>query len=261
MKALVQSQRGEIGRLVDEVARCKMRTGEGKTREQKRALARKIYEASIATYAGEPLPERVRELERMRDGVDPDMTSYFVDRYREATAADPDASSGSLWQSDPRRHAWFLVFAAGGEEAARFLKDWIDDPATSREDRARGLAALSTVSMSDTQNLEKVPVDASLAATALGLAQSDLPGDRSGAADLLGRVDTPEARVALRRLADTDPDPEIRGVALRSMGRIGTRETLAYLRTYPIPSDGDGGWVIRVSLSESIKELTLMFPE
>jgi hypothetical protein len=226
-------------------------------------MAKKVYETSIATYAHPEtvLPEAVRELSRMYDGLDAEMTSYFVERYREETAKDPDSTPGSFFRSDPRRHAWFLVFAAGGDDAARFLKEWMSDPATSREDRARGLDALCSVSLSDSQNLEKVPVDASLSATALPLAESDLEGDRKGAADLLGRYDTPESRVVLRRLADSDPEPEVRGVALRSLGRIGTRETLEYLRTYPVPSAENGGWVIKVSLAEGITELTLRFPE
>jgi len=253
LRTLIARQSTEIDRLVDEVAATRLKAEARKSRRDKLAFAKRFFDASLATYRPEHqsviLPEQVFELLRLQDQLDPDMTSYFVERYHQATDV------------DERRQAWFYVLAAAGTEAAEFLKQWLQDPALSKEDRAFLLGGVSSIQLSDSQSLSKVPVDASLAAIALRLVDSDLEGDRRGAVNLLGKYDSPESQVTLRHLADRDPDPETRGIAVRSLGRIGTRETLAYLRTYPVPSDDKGGWGIRVSLAESIKELSLKFPE
>lgn len=220
---------------------------EAEKRRQKLAFAKRAFEAYLAAYGADVHPERQLELHKMADELDEEMTSYFIDRYREE--GDPAA----------RWVALCLGIGAGGPKAAEFLEGWLNDPATPADKRSGILQALCGL-FGDHLTLGNVSVGEALGATALRLTESVSVGDRMGAAYLLGNYHQPDSPVALKRLADQDPDPMVRAVAIRSLGKVGDQVTLAYLQTYPVPSVDDGGWYIKVSLQESLKELGIKFP-
>jgi hypothetical protein len=246
-------QQGEIARLEAEKARLRAASGKGMSREQKLAFAKMACETMAAEYEEDMHPDRKQALMRMLYEIDEDMTPYFIERYR----SDPDPTIH--WVS------WYLAMAAGGPAGAEFLEQWIRDPGTPRELRGRLLESVCGFDSLNPISLKKIPVGDALGAAAIRLSDSTLAGDRMGAAVLLGASEAPEAEVLLRRMADSDADLKSRGVAIRSLGRIGTAETLAYLRTYPVPPSNvgypDPAWHIKAALEESMKKLRDKFPE
>ncbi|HVR87161.1 MAG TPA: HEAT repeat domain-containing protein [Planctomycetota bacterium] len=246
-------QQGEIGRLEAELARLGAVSGKGMTRQQKLAFAKRVCETYAAEYEGDMHPARKHELMQMLYQLDEEMTPYFVERYE----TDPDPTLRGV--------AWYLAVASGGPVAAEFLGRWIDDPATPPQRRAELLDSLCGFDPIVPITFQKIPVGDTLGATALRLSDSASAGDRRGAAALLGNYGAPESEAVLRRLADSDADPETRGVAIRSLGRIGTPQTLAYLRSYPGPSADvgypDPAWYVKASLADSLRQLKLKFPE
>jgi len=246
-------QKGEIERLEVEVARLSAVSGKGMSRQQKLDFARQVCETYAAEYEADMHPERKHELKRMLYEIDEEMAPYFIDRYR----SDPDPTI--RWVS------WYLAIAAGGPAAAEFLNSWLQDPATPADRRAGLLESLCGFDEIIPFSFKKIPVAESLGTTAVRFSESASPGDRMGAAALLGNSEAPGSEAVLRRMAGSDPDQKVRGVAIRSLGRIGTRETLAYLRNCPSPASNvgypDPTWYVKAALAESINELQLRFSD
>lgn len=218
------ASRAEVARLKQRVAELEALVPKEKSKEDRIAMAKEMVEC---VRKGKKDPEAFRRLLALLNELCPDMGPYFLERF-----ADPEekADRGMLFD---------LAMAAGGPEVAaevlRLLSGQDDDQ------RGRVLRILGGGSR-EIFTIRNLPVTGALANLALQYSATGGTPERQAAAGLLGGVDSLESRTALYRLASSDSEATVKEQAIRSLGYVGDRETLAWLDTYQPTLEGLRDW-------------------
>ena len=180
--------------------------------------ARQLVGSLARAAADENDPEDTLQAMARLAKLDASMTAEFVERWRV--------------EQDPRLReaAMTLVLVCGGPDAIAFVRERL---AGARDERASMLVALAGGSQGVPISPRRLPVDDALAATAASMAESRDLTERLAAATLLASNDSDRSRDVLRRLAEADAETDVRAAAVRALGHVGDRATLAWLETRP----------------------------
>lgn len=151
---------------------------------------------------------------------------------------------------------------------ARFLNERLNDPQASEVERLNLIATIDPTSGSWIP-ISKVPVDDALASTATVLLQRTSERDRRLGAALLGGYSSARSQSVLINVIDSDPDPRVKAVAIRSLARVGDRSCIEYLvrfnetywRTHPPSELKEGASYLRGSLDAALRRLASRFSE
>ncbi len=206
--------RAEVARLKERVAALESLVPKPKTREDRIATAKEMLEC---VRKGKRDPEAFRRLLALISELCPEMGPFFLERL-----ADPEekADRGMIFD---------LAMAAGGPEVAEMVLKHLTG--TDEEARTKVLRVLGGGSR-ELFTVRNLPVSGPLANLALQYASTGNNAERQAAAGLLGGVEGAESRTALYRLANSDTESGVKEQAVRSLGYIGDKETLAWLDTY-----------------------------
>ena len=224
LQPTIKMQHERIVELEEQVRELQRKASGIKTKNEKLAIARKIYETFTKFDKGRaPNPEEIFKAMSRLGELDEDMASFFIDRFREEKAGE-DTTEENM--------ALMLAVISGGPDVTALVKEMIQDPNTSAIDRSQLMVILSGENGMFTSN--RIPMDSELSQTAILLVHSSVSEDRKGGAGLLGGADTLGSRLALQDLAFNDPDLAVKTAAIRSLGYVGDNTTLQFLEGYQI---------------------------
>lgn len=173
---------------------------------------------------------------------------YFVERYKQSA----DISK--------KRMALELALASGGKDALTLVLERLRDSSLPKEEREMLLGVFWRGPTSEMRADMPLVVNDELGAIALRCMDSQDESERAGSAGLLGGYSNPLSPTRLRHAADLDASPWVRAAAIRSLGRVGGRDVLAYLQSYPVPA-GDERLDIEGAIKEAVQRLKKRFPE
>lgn len=218
--ASLTEARAEIARLEQRVAELEKLVPKAKTKEDKIAMAKEMLEC---VRKGKRDPEAFRRLLALISELCPEMGPYFLERLADA---EEKADRGMIFD---------LAMAAGGPEVAEVVLKHLTG--TDDEQRTKVLRVLGGGSR-ELFTVRNLPVTGPLANLALQYASTGNNAERQAAAGLLGGVEGAESRTALYRLANSDTESGVKEQAVRSLGYVGDKETLAWLDTYQPSLEG-----------------------
>lgn len=132
---------------------------------------------------------------------------------------------------EDRLLAMRVLIARGGNDAMRFVRRFQD---TNHRSNIERMTVARAIGLDDgaLPKLAPLPLDAELSRRANQHIESSDAWDRVLGAGLLASQDGEEARTSLTHLAESDTDTRVRAAAIRSLGAVGTSETLHYLKQY-----------------------------
>ncbi len=207
-------------------------------------LAREVHEGFLS---GDRI--RIMRASRNLELLDERATPVFLAAYREQRE-----------DSDRRYWALWCALCCGGPDVAPVLNEILSDP--THQDR-KGLLEAFWDPDPDL-SASRIPLSTELAQTVFRLVRSPHDPDRLAAAFLLGgSSDTSAACVVLQDLAERDPDKEVRSHAIKSLGLVGDRATLAYLEGFAAnhPAEAKEDGVLSGELKMAIRSLRKKFGE
>ncbi len=117
------------------------------------------------------------------------------------------------------------------------------------------LTALAGASQGVPVSPRRLPVDDALAGIATALWHSADVTERLAAATLFAAHNADPSRAALTHMARLDADVEVRAAAIRALGSVGDRETLAFLEAYPLPAQGEPRRVLQAAVRAALSSL------
>ncbi len=210
-----------------------------------RRHAEDIFEQFRRAFQQKGGPEFIRAI-GMIDELDESMAPLFIEKLR-----------AGIDVPELKNITPMLILLSGGNDAAAWVQEQLANPALSDAERKELLKNLSGTGV---PVLRKLPIDGPLGRTMEGLLLSEDPAERMGGAGLLGGRDSDAARVQLRSMATADPDGQVRASALESLGWVGDRSTLEFLRAYPKPDPtAPHQWAVTQALERAIQQLERKF--
>ncbi len=218
--AALTDARAEIAKLEQRVAELEKLVPKAKTKEDRIAMAKEMVEC---VRKGKKDPEAFRRLLALISELCPEMGPYFLERM-----GDPEEKADRSLLFD-------LAMAAGGPEVADLVLKHLTG--SDDDQRTRVLRVLGGGSR-ELFTVRNLPVSGPLANLALQYASTGNNAERQAAAGLLGGVEGAESRTALYRLANSDTETSVKEQAVRSLGYVGDKETLAWLDTYQPSLEG-----------------------
>ena len=235
---------------------------EGDLKSGDSQLAQDIFD-SMSDPEFNNMKDKKRWMETMGNlaKLKPGMASFFIEKYKSATA--PTARTIGLQ----------LAIACGGPDATAFLKDMFGNPAVSAQDRSFAAIALTSDALVGRPN--QLPVDSELWSIAEKNRTSSEFIDRLSAVGIFGMRESVESRTALIAFCTQDPVVHVRISALRALARIADRQTydhllgsgVAILESLPPQPPGPQGHVqqspevrLRQAFDQTLKDLKERFP-
>lgn len=220
----VEVQRERIRELEERLVEAGRKAGGVRTKAEKLAIAKEIYESFLRLSKGTGDSEETLKAMGRIGELDADMASFFIDRYKEQRGKPETEYETAL----------FLALASGGPEVSALILGHLTDPSVPAAERQSLLQGISE--NGGFYSMNRIPVNEELCQVALRLGGSQDQAERQGGAGLLGGVDTVQSRAALQQMAFNDADWGVRSRALRSLGYVGDRGTLQVLESYSLPA-------------------------
>jgi hypothetical protein len=223
LQKTVEVQKERIRELETRLVEAERKAGGVKTRVEKLAVAKEVYDAFVRLSKGAGDSEETLKLMGRLSELDADMASFFIERYKEGQG-----------KKEQEGMALFLALASGGPDVGALILGLLTDPATSAADRQGLLQQVG--GNGGFYSMNRIPVGDELAQVAYRLAGSTDVAERLGGAGLLGGLDAVQSRGVLHQIILNDADFGVRTSALRSLGYVGDRATLQLLENSLLPA-------------------------
>ncbi|MCC6738785.1 MAG: HEAT repeat domain-containing protein [Planctomycetia bacterium] len=239
------ASRAEIARLRQRVTDLEALVPKEKSKEDRIALAKEMVEC---IRRGKKDTEAFRRMLSLLNELCPEMGPYFLER-----SADPEEKA-------ERSTLFVLAMSAGGPEVAEEVLRRLTG--SDEDQRLQTLNVLGGGAR-EVFSIRNLPVSGPLANLGLQYASTGNDAERRAAAGLLGGVDSIESRTALYRMAATDSETAVKEQAVRSLGQVGDRETLAWLDSYQPSLEGLRDWEkqrLQASIDGAREQLKKKYP-
>jgi len=220
--ATLAEAQAEARRLKERVAALEKLVPQAASKEERIAQAKEIIECLVH---GENDPAAFQRLIKLVGDLDPAMGPYFIEYFDNLKP--PYRVPRELYE---------VTLAAGGPEVAEWLAAKLADDATDGGMRNHLLRVLG--GKAEIFSIRSLPVTGPLSDLAFRYVAEGTTAERRAGACLLGGVATVESRLALRRLATSDPEFDVREQAVRALALAGDRETTSWLDTIPTSEAG-----------------------
>jgi len=185
--------------------------------------------------------------------LDDDAAEVFIAKYKERLTTNKEIDQVAL----------NLLLVSGGEPAAAFLKERLQDPLASQFERDMILAHLGGVGSVVTSR-RIIPIDDDLGNKAIMLASSPRMEDKCGGLGLLGAWQDARARQFLRGVLESEANPVIRSVAVRALGKCGDAQTFRFLSDYfnqVRSSGGRLGGAVEEAFCDAMNDILVKYPD